>query len=225
MKKFLFLVLLLPALGPAAAGAATAAATPLARDLGHGLAYFRLHTLPADLPAGPARHGATILDLRYTRTEAGATVSFGAWLRSHSSATTPVFVLLNPETAPVLIDYFSGHDPVAGLVTLGAAGSGFVPDISLRVHPAAERAAYEALEHGATVESLITDPTDKPRHDEASIAQERNAPPDDSLDSDSDIAVPGDAAPIVAAPPRPVIDYTLLRAVQLDRALLALRKL
>jgi hypothetical protein len=224
MKKLFLFLLLLPA-SILAAAPAPAAAAPRERDLGHGLAYFRLRTLPTDLPAGPARHGATILDLRYTRTEAGATVAFGAWLRTHTSATTPVFVLLNAETAPVLVDYFNTHDPVAGLVTLGAAGSGFVPDIIVKVHPSAERTAYEALEHGATVESLLTDPTDKPRHDEASIAQERNAPADDSSDSDSDIAVPGDVAPIVAATPRPVIDYTLLRAVQLDRALLALRKL
>ncbi len=224
MKKFLLSLLLI--LAPALAAApATVPANPLERDLGHGLAYFRVHTLPADLPAATAPRGAVVLDLRYTRTESGATAALGDWLKSHGSTATPVFVLLNADTAPAVLAYFTSHDPVAGIVTIGGATSGYTPDITLKIHPSAERAAYDALEHGTPVESLLLDSTDKPRHDEASIAQERAAPADDSADSDSDIASPGEAAPIAPAAPRPVIDYALLRAVHLHRALLALRKL
>ena len=221
MKKFLLPLLLIVA--PALA--ANAPAEPLERDLGHGLAYFRVHSLPADLPATAARRGAVVLDLRYTRGESGATAALGGWLKSHGSTTTPVFVLLNADTAPAVVAYFTSHDPVAGLVTLGGAASGYTPDIALKIHPAAERAAYDALEHGTPVESLLIDSPDKPRHDEASIAQERAAPADESTDADTDIANPGEAAPITPATPRPVIDYALLRAVHLHRALLALRKL
>jgi hypothetical protein len=219
MKKFILSLLLILATGLAAAPA-----DRLERDLGHGLAYFRLHTLPADLPLATARRGAAILDLRYTRIEPGATAALGAWLKSHSSTATPVFVLLNAETDPAVLGYFTSHDPVAGLVTLGPARSGFVPDITLKISPAAERAAYDALEHGTLVETLLTDPANKPRHDEASIAQERAAAADDAAGPDTDLADSGESA-TPAPVPAPVIDYTLLRAVHLHRALLALRKL
>ena len=230
MKKFLvtFLLVVAPALIAAPAATATAASAPagrLERDLGHGLTYFRLHALPADLPLATARRGVSILDLRYTHDEPGATLALGDWLKTHSSPTTPVLVLLNSDTAPDLLDWFNAHDPLPGVVTLGCVGSAFTPDIALRIHPAAERAAYDALEQGTPVEKLLVDPTDKPRHDEASIAQERNAAADSTADSDTDIANPGEPAPIVATAPRPVIDYALLRAVQLHHALVALRKL
>jgi hypothetical protein len=134
-------------------------------------------------------------------------------------------VLLNAETAPDVLAWFTARVPLPGLITLGNAGPGFTPDIALKIHPAAERAAYNALEQGMPVEALLTDSTEKPRHDEAAIAQERTAPVDDSADSEGDIVVPGEATPITPAPPRPVIDYVLLRAVQLDRSLIALRKI
>ncbi|HUR59923.1 MAG TPA: hypothetical protein VM029_19535, partial [Opitutaceae bacterium] len=46
---------------------ACASAAPLTRDLGLGLAYFRAHDLPADLPAAEGRKQACVLDLRYVR--------------------------------------------------------------------------------------------------------------------------------------------------------------
>ena len=217
MKKLLLFLAL------ASGFASAAAAEQLARDLGKGLAYSRVHARPADLPAATVKPGAVVLDLRYARADAGATAALGTWLKSRNAAA-PVFVLLNAETAPVVLAYFTSHDPGNGLVTLGVTSPAFTPDLALKISPVAERTAYEALEHGTPVETLLTDPSAKPRHDEAAIAQERTAAADDSAASDTDLAGPADTA-ATPATPAPVIDYVLLRAVHLHRALLALRKL
>jgi hypothetical protein len=217
MKKFLLLLTL------ALAFASSAPAEPFARDLGKGLTYCRVHVLPADLPAASGPHGAVVLDLRYARVEAGATAALASWLKSRSAAA-PAFVLLNAETAPEVLAYFNSHEPTAGLVTLGADSPGFTPDLPLQISATAERTAYEALEHGTKVEKLLTDPADKPRHDEAAIAQERTTPADDPVAPDTDLADPA-AASAPPAPPPPVTDYVLLRAVHLHRSLVALRKL
>ncbi len=216
MKKLLLLLAL------AASAAAPAAAEQLARDLGKGLTYSRVHALPADLPAATGKPGAVVLDLRYARGEEGATAALGSWLKTRSAAA-PVFVLLNADTAPVVLAYFTAHDPGAGLVTLGVTSPVFSPDITLKISPTAERTAYEALEHGTPLATLLTDPSAKPRHDEAAIAQEHAAPADDAPTPDTDLAETPAAAP--PPPPPPVIDHVLLRAVHLHRAMLALRKL
>lgn len=219
MKNILALLLL--------ATAPCLAATPgrLERDLGQGLAYCRVHALPADLPAAAAKSGALVLDLRYARGDDDAASALGAWLKSRSSAATPVFVLVNAGTAPAVLAYFTAHEPPAGLVTLGAASPGFEPDLALKIPPAGERAAYDALEHGTPVETLLTETSAKPRHDEASIAQERTGSSDDSAAVDSDLPDPADAAAATPAAPPALIDFALLRAVHLHRALLALKKL
>jgi hypothetical protein len=214
MKKFLLALLI-------AAAPSLGLATParLERDLGHGLAYCRVHSLPADLPANSGKPGAIVLDLRYALGDDSAAPVLGAWLKVHCAATTPVFVLVNADTAPALLAYLAAIEPPAGLVTLGTTSPRFEPDIALKISPAAERIAYDALEHGTPVDSLLTDSAVKPRHDEASIAQEHTGAPAGATTGDAD-----DADETPATPP-PVIDYALQRAVHLHRALLALRKL
>jgi hypothetical protein len=220
MKKLLFSLLL--ALAPPLAAAA---AGPLEHDLARGLAYVRVHTLPADLPTTPARRGATILDLRYTSAGPGATTALGDWLKSHCTAVSRVFVLVNADSAAGVLAYFNAHTPSAGLVTLGSPTRGFTPDIVITVSPAAERTAYDALEKGTPVAALLADPTVKLRHDEAAIALERTAPAGAATDADGDLADPADAAPPSPPAPPVVTDHVLLRAVQLHQALVALRKL
>ena len=195
------------------------------RDLGQGLAYARVHSLPADLPAAPARLGALVLDLRYALSSSDGVTTLGAWLKFRASARTPVYVLVNSGTAPAVLEFLETADPMPGLLTLGAASSKFVPDVTLRVSAATERAAYDALEHGTPVATLLTDNPTKPRHDEAEIAQEHAAP---SAGSDDDETGPEEsvsASPALPAPPPPLIDTTLQRAVHLHRALLALKKI
>jgi hypothetical protein len=211
----IFLALLTLAFAPRLA----AAPDRLERDLGRGLSYCRVHVLPADLPAAAAPRGALVLDLRYARADDDAAPALAAWFNARTTSAL-VFVLVNAETAPAALAYFAGRESSAGVITLGALSAGFEPDIGLKIAPAAERTAYDALEQGTPLTSLLTDNSTKPRHDEASIAQDRISAPDDS--TDDEVIEP---APVVRTPPPPVIDYTLLRAVHLHRALLALRKM
>lgn len=190
----------------------------LNRDLGRGLGYCRVHVLPADLPA-TAPPGALVLDLRYVHADGDAGRSLTDWFNSRTTHA-PLFVLVNAGTDPVVLDYFASRMPTAGVITLGEATARFAPDIALKIAAPAERAAYDALEKGAPLETLLTDNSTKPRHDEASIAQDRVAATDESQDAD-----PLEPPPVAPAPPPPLIDQALLRAVHLHRTLLALRRM
>ena len=214
-------LLLLLALAPGLA----AAPDRLERELGLGLGYCRAHTLPADLPAAAAKPRPLVLDLRYARGDDSAATLLGNWLKFHSSAATPVFVLVNAGTAPALLAYLAAIEPPAGLVTLGPASPAFEPDIPLKISPADERAAYDALEHGTPIEALLADHSAKPRHDEAAIALERTGSPEDSAAADDGPSDAPGTAPAAPAPPPPLVDTSLQRAVNLHRTLLALRKL
>jgi len=219
MKRILALLLL------AAATALAAPSARLERDLGLGLGYCRVHTLPADLPLAAAKPRPLVLDLRYARGDDSAAAVLGAWLKFHSSAATPVFVLVNAETAPAILSYFTALEPPAGLVTLGPASPAFAPDIPLKISPATERAAYDALETGTPIDALVSDHLTKARHDEAAIAQERTAGPEESAATDDSTLDPPVGAPATPALPPPLMDSALQRAVNLHRTLLALRKL
>jgi len=203
----------------AAACAGNAVPAPLTRDLGHGLAYVRIHSLPGDLPAVPG--GAWILDLRYVAGGPAADGPLASWVASHSGRRTPVLLLANSRTGPDLLAGLGPRDSIPGLVILGAAGPGFQPDLAVSVAPETERRAYDALEKGAPVDSLVTEAADKPRDDEAMLAREHL--PDSALGDDSGPAPAGAAAR--AAPPPQLLDPVLQRAVQLHRALAALGRL
>lgn len=195
--------------------AAPLAAAPLERDLGQGLTYCRAHAVPADLPAHGARH-PRVLDVRYVEGGPAAGAALLAWLKAEAAPRTPVFLLANDSTSGALLAPLDSPDAVPGLIILGPGAPGFEPDIAVRTSAAAERKAYQALERGATVQSLIEDNPDKPRNDEARLAREHL--------SDSDAP---DEAPETPAPKRPAkpVDAGLQRAVQLHRALLALKRL
>ena len=84
----------------------------------------------------------------------------------------------------------------------------------MRVAADADRRAYDALEHGASVESLLRDNPEKPRVDEEYLEKEHI--------SDSDAPEVAEGKP---SPPPPLVDSMLQRAVQLHRGLLALKKI
>jgi hypothetical protein len=195
-----------------------AQAEPLTRDLGQGLAYYRIHRLPADLPtAETARRQPCVLDLRYVRAEAEAASALAGWMKFHATARTPVFILANAETSLALLTPLTSRTSSASVVILGPVSAGFTPDIALKISPDAERRAYDALEQGASVAALLNDSPDKARNDEARLARDQrgDAAPDDE-------AASRESKP---APPAPVIDAALQRAVQLHRTLLALKRL
>jgi hypothetical protein len=215
--SFLLVVLLLAAPGGAAAA-------PLERDLGRGLAYLRVAQLPADLPTKVAEpHKALVLDLRCVSADATAGRAFEAWMKFHANVSSPLTILINSETSPLLLRAFLASPLPPGVVTIGPASSEFKADVPVDVAPQADRLAYDALAQGTPVEELIAHKLDKPRRDEAELARQHT---NGSTDEDSEAPPPKAAAtpapPAIAAP---VTDLVLVRAVQLHRALLALRRL
>jgi hypothetical protein len=120
-------------------------------------------------------------------------------------------VLENAATDPALLAALpSGGQP--GLLVLAPIAAKLAPDIAVRVTAAEDRKAYDALEKGADVNSLLSDYPDKPRIDEAYLEKEH---------------IPDSESPEVPTdhlPPRPLTDPMLQRAVQLHRGLVALKK-
>ncbi len=203
------------------------AAAPLEFDLGEGLGYFRAHALPADLPPAATPSRPLVLDLRFSHANENAANALEAWIKFRASATKPVFVLVNSATPAVFDSVLAACKSQPGFLTLGAASSAFTPDLLVATDVESERRAYDALEHGTTVEALTRQNTDKPRNDEASLMHDRTAGAEDAAEesppdlSDRDEEIP---APSPAKPPA-LIDYTLQQAIQVHRALLALKRL
>lgn len=205
-----------------------AAATPLTQDLGAGLTFYRAHHLPADLPPADIQAGSVVLDLRNITGDQDATTALAAWLDFRATAKHAVFVLLNDQTSAAVRQAATAAPGRPGVLTLAPADPHVTADIAVTVSAADDRRAYDALENGAALADLIASEPHKERHDEAALARERLAPPEpeagDDADSnlDDDSSAPAAPAP---APPAPPTDAVLQRAVQLHRALLALKKI
>jgi hypothetical protein len=197
------------------------AAAPV--DLGQGLLYCRVHALPADLPAADTGKSALVLDLRYATADDTGVSAFSAWL-DFRAPTQPVLILVNAGTGPALLHALAARPLPSGIVALGPPLPAFTPDVPLKISSGTERRAYDALEQGAPIDSLIVEKIDKPRYDEASMvkdhASDSEAPPDDE-----EAPAKPDAAKAKPAKPPQLIDLALQRAVQLHRALLALHKI
>ena len=205
---------------------APAQADVVARDLGNDLQYFRAQVLPADLPTTEVKPTPLILDLRYTLAETEAATLLDRWLAARATEKTPVFLLLNSETAPALRELLIGRDTrrphviSIGRITVGNEK----PDISIPTTPEEERRAYEAFERAPSVQSLLVENADKPRVDEASIMKARTEAEEEELDVNPlDRITPTDTKP--PATPPPPIDRALQRAVHLHQALRALKRL
>jgi hypothetical protein len=193
-----------------AAGARGSAAT-LERDLGQGLSLFRVHVLPDDLPTPAGRPGACVLDLRYAKASDTSPSALRAWIKFNASSRTPIFVVENAQTSPSILACVPMG--VSGLIILAPESDRLGADFQVRVTQDGDRRAYDALEKGAPVESLLHDFPGKPRVDEAYLDKEHI--------SDGDAPeVPADA-PVVSPP---LVDALLQRAVQLHRGLIALKK-
>jgi hypothetical protein len=187
---------------------------PIERELGSGLVYFRVQALPADLPAkSVGRVSPCVVDVRYVDATPEAATAFSSWLRSRASTRSPVFVLANEKTSPSLLKVLATHGRGTGIAVVGIEGGGFRPDVAVKGSPDDERRAYEALENGAALATLLTDHPNKVRNDEASLSKDRLA---------EAAAEAADDAGKKAPPP---IDAALQRAVHLHRALVALKKI
>jgi hypothetical protein len=183
-------------------------------DLGQGLAYYRVHELPSDQPSPVSgRPGPCVLDLRFARADELAASALNAWVKFNAGPHAPIFILENSDTSPSLRASFPGNG-TAGIVVVAPVSDELAPDIAVRVTPAMDRRAYDAVEKGALISSLLHDNPDKPRVDEAYLEKEHLA---DSEAPDIESDKP--------SPPSPLVDAVLQRAVQLDQGLLALKKL
>ncbi len=190
--------------------AVTAAAAPLTRDLGDGLLYVRVRELPADLPASPpVPGGGCVLDLRYLPAGRDAAAAFLAWAEFRAGARSPLFLLANRDTGAELSAALRRLPHGGGCAVIGIAGPGFEPQLAVKADPAAERAAFDALEGAGSVMDLLVENPGKPRIDEASLSRP---------------LAEEDTPPAAAPTPRP-IDAVLQRALHLHRSLRALRRL
>ena len=169
-----------------------------------------------------------MLDLRYVRSDAAGAQALAAWLKFHATAHAPVFILANADTSRALLPPSAGREPAGSVVVIGAATPGFTPDIAIKISADAERSAYDALEQGRAIESLLVENADKPRNDEARLAKEHlpdTAPPVDDATADNPPTPPASDKPAKARPSPHSVDAALQRAVQLHRALVALKKI
>jgi hypothetical protein len=182
--------------------------------LGQGLSYYRIHELPADIPSPPGlRAGSCVLDLRFAKSDDAAAAVLNAWVKFTASSNTPVFILENQETSAALLAAFPGSG-AAGVVVLAPASEKLSPDIAVRVDSDTDRRAYDALDKGTPLASLLADNPEKPRIDEAYLEKEHL--------SDGDAP---DVATDKPSPPSPLVDSVLQRAVQVHRGLLALKRI
>jgi uncharacterized RDD family membrane protein YckC len=205
---------MMAAVAAALAGAAPSRASGLPLDLGRGLSYYRVHALPADLPPAPSgRPGPSVLDLRFAKADGAGAALLSAWVRFNASASAPVFVLENSETSPALTALFPGTG-AGDVIVLAPASEKLSPTVAVHVEPAVDRQAYDAVEKGAALASLLSDNPAKPRIDEAYLDKEHL--------SDSDAP---DVETDKPSPPSPLVDAMVQRAVQLHRGLIALKRI
>jgi hypothetical protein len=189
-------------------------AAPMERAIGSGLVYVRVHTVPGDLPVKPVgRVPACIVDLRYVAADVNQATDFSAWLHRRVTPRSPVFVLANAETSSALLTALASHQRGTGIAVVGIERGAFRPDVSVKSSPEDERRAYEALEKGAALDTLLTDNPNKARNDEASLSKDRLA------------EASAEAADEPDKKTQPPVDAALQRAMHLHRALVAMKKI
>jgi hypothetical protein len=194
------------------------AAAPPRLDLGAGLRYARVHRLPADLPddAFVSAH-PLVLDLRYVRGGAADGAGLARWLKAHAALRRPILLLVNRQTGPALLSPLASAAAVPGVVILGPDTAGFSVDVAVAADPDRERRAYDALERGTPADRLIDGNPPKARNDEARLAREHLTDAQMQDDDASDDKAPKWKPPLT--------DLALQRAVELHRALQALKRI
>lgn len=187
------------------------------REIAPGLTLIRVHDLAEDIPDVT---GTFILDLRYLGSSAGAGAET-APVRARLQQPGPLRVVLyDREPAADVAAILQGRQ--ANVVTVAPEGARPTPDVTVRVDPAADRAAYEALETGAELAVLADASVTKRRFDEAALVRARprrgqSAPPPATP------AAPAEPTAAEAVTPEPApVDVQLQHAVRLARGLQAL---
>ena len=194
-------------------------------DLGQGLAYLRVKSLAevekavrSNVPADRA----LVLDLRYSVADEASATMLREVLAARRDTQQPLLILVSPAT-PALAARALDPLPARTLV-LGLDGSVPAPSVVVRGDPATDRRAYDAADGGMPLAALINGKLDKERYDEAALVRE-------FTNGNRDPRPPPTPNPVsttTAETKKPehvpaLTDRVLQRAVQLHRALLAIR--
>jgi len=197
----------------------TARAATLEHDLQQGLHYLRTADLAADsatVEKTLSTRPALVLDLRHAAADDDTATALSRLLaRPPATARFARIILVSKATAPSLLKQLATPHP--GVVILSAQTEGLTPDISVGTTPEDDTLAYDALASGVALDKLLSGSTpQKARYDEATLVR-------DHANGTNGRTPPADEPELEPAP-QPV-DRVLLRAVQLHRTLLALKKL
>lgn len=232
MKRFhSFLSLVLFTLFPLGLHAA------IEKDLGQALAFFRVTAAQADLSSlvdTIQRRPALVLDLRGVNCEAEFVTAFHSALAKAPAPHAARMILVNAATSKSLLAALD-DDALISVIVLAPHYAQIDADIQISTTAEEERRALEALTKDTPVEQLIKDPKEKRRYDEAKLVHDHAngvIPADSELPADADDDTvtseatngkkPASTEKKAESSPR---DLVLERAVQLHRALLALKKL
>jgi len=208
-------------------------------DLGEGLSYLRVHAIDESakgLTSSIREREFLVLDLRHANTTTASAALLRTALEGRTSKQ-PVFILIGPATPSSIGEILASA--TGKCVTLGVKEAMPMPHVIIEQPADADRLAYEALESGQTIDSLISGKIGKDRFDEAALMKEFNggniaaAPPAPRDPTAKPAAPEKTAAPVKPALPaangtqpdktEPITDRVLQRAVHLHRALLAIK--
>lgn len=206
-------------------------------DLGQNLGYLRVAEL-ADVAATVAsvvpENRALVLDLRYATASGDSPAQLAAALAKRSGSA-PLFILVAPGTPPALASILEKLP--AQTTTLGVKEAVPTPRVVVAQPAEVDRRAHAAGDSGLPLAALISGKVEKERYDEASLVKDfsngnrdpRPPPPPPVVRPNGNApAPPADPANPVPNPPvaekAPMLtDRVLQRAVNLHRALLAIR--
>ena len=215
-----FRALLTLALGVAGLATASAAAPAAPTDLGQGLAYFRVHELAADAAALDAvldTAGSVVVDIRYAKAGPEDAARWEHALARHHG-TGLLCVLVSPSTPEALAGAL--RRGVGHCTTLGVDGSVPQPRVVVEQTPAADRQAYDALETGTPLASLLSGRIEKERYDEESLMNDFS---NGNTAAEPPAPDPRATKDAPEKPPR-LVDRVLQRALHLHQALAALKQ-
>ena len=213
-------------------GAISSAAT-IEHDLGSNLHYLRATTLSrqdlTNIANALKNFPALVLDLRSNSTaDEPAAAELLEVIRQN---TPPVhctrLILLNGFTSPAIIT--SATQPITGVITLSPVSAALTSDVPVTITNEADQAAYTALSNGTALEKLLNANPEKTRYDEASLVRDHangiNRAKVEEPEPESPESEPPTAQEAAKAETATPSDLVLQRAVQIHRALVALKKL
>ncbi len=190
-------------------------------DLGQGLTYLRVAENETDF-GDLAPFSAAIIDLRGIKFAAPDAEKLAQTLAANATTKPrPLrLLLLDANTSSALTRTLA--TPPAGVLTLAPASANLPADLTLPITDDEEQNLREARTRSTPITQLLPAPGTKERRDEATLVQEHTNGTSSPEPTESD--APAVKPTEKTATPSPLTDHLLLRALQLHRAHLALKK-